>query len=86
MAIYKVVSPVIQGGVVLLSGIIELNDEQAERLVQAGAIEVELVQEDKELNDMSLPELKEFAKLNDIDLDGATKKENILLKIKSIQL
>ncbi|MCM3701435.1 hypothetical protein [Paenibacillus macerans] len=36
----------------------------------------------KTIDDMTLAELKEYAKLNNIDLDGATKKEDVLTKIK----
>lgn len=38
--------------------------------------------EPKEIDDMTLAELKEYAKRNDIDLDGATKKEDVLAKVK----
>ncbi|MNI47654.1 hypothetical protein D3C73_1021850 [compost metagenome] len=38
---------------------------------------------DKPVDDMTLPELKAYAKLKDIDLDGATRKDDILAAIKA---
>lgn len=39
MVKYKVLSPVIQGGVIVASGEIDLSEDQVERLVELGAIE-----------------------------------------------
>ncbi|MEK4193275.1 Rho termination factor N-terminal domain-containing protein [Paenibacillus sp. FSL L8-0323] len=78
---YEVVTPVLQGGVIFTSGEIELDDIQAKRLLELGAIAGEIPEEVKELEDMSGPELKAYAKKRDIDLGGATKKEDILAEI-----
>ncbi|MCY9513309.1 hypothetical protein [Paenibacillus apiarius] len=85
MAKYTVVSPVLQGGVVVFSGDIELDDMQAQRLLELGAIEGEIQEEEKELEDMTATELKAYAKRNNIELDGATKKEDVLMRIKAAQ-
>ena len=38
---------------------------------------------DQPVDDMTVPELKAYAKLNEIDLDGATRKDDILAAIKA---
>ncbi|WP_410769587.1 hypothetical protein [Fontibacillus sp. BL9] len=38
---------------------------------------------DKPVDDMTVPELKAYAKLKEIDLDGVTKKDDILAAIKA---
>lgn len=78
MGKYTVVSPVLQGGVIFTSGEIELDDNQAGRLLELGVIEGEIPVEEKDLEDMSAGELKSYAKKNEIDLGGATKKEDVL--------
>ena len=85
MAKYTVLSPILQGGVVFTSGEIELDDNQAERLLELDVIEGEIPVEEKELEDMSAAELKAYAKKNEIDLGGATKKEDVLNAILEVE-
>ncbi|MDN4069258.1 hypothetical protein QYF50_15505 [Paenibacillus vini] len=40
---------------------------------------------DKPLDEMTLPELKGYAKLKSIDLNGATRKDDILLEIQKAE-
>jgi hypothetical protein len=78
MTKYKVLTPVLQGGVIVDSGEIELDEKQALRLQELGVVGDEVPEEAKELEDMSAPELKSYAKKNGIDLAGATRKEEVL--------
>lgn len=78
---YTIVSPVLLGGV--YSGEIELNVTQAQRLLELGAIEGEIREEEKEPEDMTVVELRAYAKQKNIELDGATKKEDILMRVQT---
>ncbi|MNW63025.1 hypothetical protein D3C74_411910 [compost metagenome] len=40
---------------------------------------------DQPVDDMTVPELKAYAKLKELDLDGATKKDEILAAIKKAE-
>jgi hypothetical protein len=42
-------------------------------------------EEDETLDDMSVPDLKTYAKANGIDLDGATRKDDIIAAIEAAQ-
>lgn len=80
---YSVVNPVLLGGVIITSGVIELNQKQAERLLEFDAIEsvaVETVGE-KDISEMSATELKAYAKEHGINLGVASKKEDVLAVI-----
>lgn len=73
----------------IASPFIEISDEeQAQKLVDSGyfqLIEVSDYNIDPVFSKMTLPELKKYAKDNNIDLKGATKKEDILKLILSVE-
>ena len=75
---YSVVSPVLLGGVIITSGVVELNQKQAERLLEFDAIESV---EEKDISEMNVTELKAYAKEHGINLGDATKKEDVLAVI-----
>ncbi|WP_342409829.1 hypothetical protein [Paenibacillus sp. FSL R10-2778] len=81
MTKYKVMTPVLQGGVIVASGEIELDDKQALRLQELGAIGEEVPEESVPLEEMKLPALKVYAKDHNIDLGEATKREDVLAAI-----
>ncbi|MEK4355192.1 hypothetical protein MKX41_30855 [Paenibacillus sp. FSL R5-0475] len=81
MTRYKVLTPVLQGGVIVASGEIELDDKQALRLQELGAIGEEVPEESVPLEEMKLPALKVYAKDHNIDLGEATKREDVLAAI-----
>lgn len=81
MTRYKVLTPVLQGGVIVASGEIELDDKQALRLQELGAIGEEIPEESVPLEEMKLPALKVYAKDHNIDLGEATKREDVLAAI-----
>jgi hypothetical protein len=81
MTKYKVMTPVLQGGVIVASGEIELDDKQALRLQELGAIGEEIPEESVPLEEMKLPALKVYAKDHNIDLGEATKREDVLAAI-----
>ncbi|MEK4473344.1 hypothetical protein NSQ91_09005 [Paenibacillus sp. FSL R7-0048] len=81
MTKYKVLTPVLQGGVIVASGEIELDDKQALRLQELGAIGEEIPEESVPLEEMKLPALKVYAKDHNIDLGEATKREDVLAAI-----
>ncbi|WP_044880228.1 hypothetical protein, partial [Paenibacillus sp. IHBB 10380] len=75
---YNIIAPVLHAGVILASGEIELNIEDAERLIGLKAIENMEQPIETNISEMSLDELREYAKSKEIDLGKATKKEDIL--------
>ena len=83
MSKYPVLNPVLHGGVIVSSGYVELDEEQAERLLELEAIGEA---EQKELSEMTTPELKEYAKENNIDLGEAAKKPDILKAIQEAEI
>ncbi|MGE7613517.1 hypothetical protein [Paenibacillus sp. NPDC101420] len=81
MTRYKVLTPVLHGGVIVASGEIELDDKQALRLQELSAIGEEVPEESVPLEEMKLPALKVYAKDHNIDLGEATKREDVLAAI-----
>lgn len=86
MGKYKVLSPVIYGGVIVADGEIELDEKNGSLLVEREVLEElesDNSQEDDEtdIHQMKVPQLKDYAAKNGIDLGEATKKEDILMVI-----
>ncbi|MER2061406.1 MAG: Rho termination factor N-terminal domain-containing protein [Aerococcus urinaeequi] len=80
---YKVIAPLLHEGVIVASGFIDLDDDQAKRLADFGVIgpaPQELVddQADEPLDKKTIPELRSYAAENGIDLGELTKKGDIL--------
>jgi len=59
----------------------ELLEEQKALEEQENAEESESLKDDMNLESMTVPKLKDLAEANEIDLDGATKKADIIEKI-----
>ena len=78
MTKYELLTPVMQGGVIVYAGVIELDENQVLRLQELGAIGEEVPEKDERLEDMKLPELKAYAKKRGIDLGEATKSADVL--------
>lgn len=81
---YNVLAPVLHAGAILTTGEIELSEPHGKRLVESGVLEqVEAV--NKPIEDMTVPELKDYAKQKEIDLGDATKKDDIVGIIKKAE-
>lgn len=97
MKSYKVIGTVRHNGETYSANdTIDLTDKEATRLQGFGAIEADGVESEKVpqsggapqetdreeyLKSMTVDELKDYAKQNDIDLGGATKKDDIVTEI-----
>ncbi|WP_337033207.1 hypothetical protein [Paenibacillus illinoisensis] len=86
MSKYKVLGPVIFGGVIVDSGEIELDETKGSRLVERGVLEaIEAEEQETDINKMKVDELKDYAEKNGIDLGDAKGKPEILKAIKEAE-
>ncbi|MCG7385099.1 hypothetical protein [Paenibacillus sp. ACRRY] len=82
---YKVLGPVIFGGVIVNSGEIELDETKGARLVERGILEEVEAEEETDINKMKVDQLKDYAEKNGIDLGDAKGKPEILKAIKEAE-
>lgn len=73
------------GQVYKAGGILELEESRVNEILEKGKFisPIENEETDLEITKWTVPQLKEFARLNNIDLEGATKKADIIAKIES---
>ncbi|MFD2703810.1 hypothetical protein ACFSVM_25605 [Paenibacillus shunpengii] len=69
---------------------VTIDDDQLKEYLRDKVIDEDLIEEvddpaPKDVNDMTVPELKDYAKNNKIDLGVATKKDDILVVIKKAE-
>ncbi|WP_145333345.1 hypothetical protein [Paenibacillus xylanexedens] len=83
---YKVLSPVILGGVIAYAGEFEVDEKKGARLVERGVLEeIESDEVETDIEKMKVPQLKEYAELNKIDLGDAKGQKEILNAIKEAE-